>query len=293
MSNGIFICNGELKVDIKKNDKRTLIAIGGNEDKREALKVLTKIINEGKGSETNIKIITTASIKPQIAGGIYKKVFEKIGVKQCEVINIDTREQANNFELIQHVREADTIFFSGGDQLRLTSILGGTSFLEEVKKCYTQGTIIAGTSAGATILSDTTIFDGKSKTALLKGHVFMGSGFGFIKYVIFDTHFIGRGRISRLFQVLATNPENIGVGLGEDTGVLIRNNDIIEVFGNGSVIIVDGSQLKNSNIAQIKQGKPFSVENFIVHILISGYQYDLKTKKLLNYEREKDAFEHN
>ncbi|MCP4181305.1 MAG: cyanophycinase [bacterium] len=271
----------------KKIGNGTLVAIGGKEDKRDGLEILRRVIDEGKGRDTHIEVVTTASREPKPLARVYRDTFRRIGISRYEVINIASREEANSEALSKRMAEADIIFFTGGDQLRLTSILGGSRFLKTLRECYEHGTMIAGTSAGAAAISDTMIYGGESRYGLVKSKVSMSSGFGFIKNVVFDTHFIGRGRIIRLFQVVASNPANVGVGLSEDTAIIMRDEYIMEVIGNGIVIVVDGSHLRNSNISHIGKGDLIAAENFHVHSLIAGYKYNLKTKRVIVPDQHK------
>lgn len=259
----------------------TLIAIGGGEDKIGDLKVLKRVVSESKGRDTKVELITTASEHPHAKADIYQKAFKRIGVDSFDSINISTRSEAADRTFADRVNKADLIFFTGGNQLRISSILGGSFFLEAVHKRFLDGAVIAGTSAGAAALSETMIYDGEGTSGLLKGSISMGPGIGFISDMIIDTHFIARSRIGRLFQVVATNPSALGIGLSEDTGIIIRRDEIFEVFGSGLVIVVDGGHLKNSNISNIHKGEPIAVENFHVHSLAERYRYDFGNKKFL------------
>lgn len=173
------------------------------------------------------------------------------------------------------------IFFTGGDQLRLTTIMGGTRVLDAIQDCLENGALIAGISAGAAVFSDTMIYEGKSEDGLFKGSVLTTSGFGFVDKVIFDTHFMARGRIGRLTQIVTTNPTCIGVGIGEDSGVVLKSDGVAEVVGTGQVIIVDGCGIGHSNIMNIEPGEPIAVENIRIHSLVDGYKYDFKKRRFL------------
>ena len=271
----------------KKKGKGTLIAIGGNEDRKNKLEVLRRVIDEGKGADTYVEVVTTASRIPKELERTYEKAFNKIGVKKFDAINIAYRDEAFNANYIERVEKSDVIFFTGGDQLRLTDILGGSDFLNAVRKRFENGAVIAGTSAGAAALSDTMIYRGESKYGLVKNNVSMRRGFEFVENIAFDTHCIGRGRILRLFQVVAQNPENIGIGLSEDTAVVMHDEHVMEVIGNGTVIVVEGSHLRKSNIDSIRTGQLIAAENFHVHSLIAGYKYDLEKRKVVAYPRKK------
>lgn len=170
---------------------------------------------------------------------------------------------------------------SGGNQLRLSSIFGGTEFLEILSERYMHetGFVIAGTSAGAMAMSNTMIYQGSSSEALLKGEVKITTGLGFMKDVIIDSHFVKRGRFGRLTQAVAANPSCTGIGLGEDTGVLVTEGRYMEAVGSGLIIIIDGHNIRHTNIADLKEGSPISIENLIVHVMAKGNHFDLKERK--------------
>ena len=266
----------------KKLGKGTIIAIGGNEDKKNKLAVLNRVIEESKGRNTRVEIVTTASGIPRELERSYRQAFKRIGVYRFDAANIASRRDANERRYSERLREADLVFFTGGDQLRLTKIMKDSLFFETLKELYFDGKIVvAGTSAGAAAISDTMIYGGESRFGLVKKNIDIGDGFNFVQNIAFDTHFVGRGRILRLFQVVAANPDNIGIGLSEDTAIVMKNEYVFEVIGKGSVIIVDGSHMRNSNIDKVKKGELIAVENFHVHSLIGGYKYDLKERKVI------------
>jgi cyanophycinase len=243
--------------------------------------ILRKIINESRLKEDSvIEVITTASQIPQIVGPEYKKAFEFLGSKTVNVLDIQNREQANSDAMVARANAADVVIFTGGDQLRLTSILGGTRFHEAILLKYQeQDFIYAGTSAGAAAASENMIYQGSSHEALLKGEIKTTQGLGFMENVIIDTHFVQRGRIGRLFQAVVNNPRTLGIGLGEDTGLFIYD-DKMTAIGSGLVILVDGRFIKDTNLTNIELGDPISIDNLIVHVMSVNDHYNLKTKEL-------------
>jgi cyanophycinase len=175
--------------------------------------------------------------------------------------------------------------FSGGNQLRLSSLFGGTRFLDILKQRYEEGNfLIAGTSAGAMAMSNTMIYEGNAAIANLKGEVKITTGLGLMQNVIIDTHFDKRGRFNRLAQAVAAQPGAIGIGLGEDTGIVVVAGHELKAIGSGSVVIIDGKNIEYNNIADIAFGKPISVENIIVHIMSKGDVYDLHSRKFKGAE---------
>jgi cyanophycinase len=183
---------------------------------------------------------------------------------------------------VERVRHCDAIMFTGGNQLRLSATFGGTEFLKILHQRYMQENfLIAGTSAGAMAMSNTMIYEGNATRAHLKGEVKVTTGLGFIDNVIIDSHFEKRGRFGRLAQVVASNPSCIGIGLGEDTGMLITGGNKMEAIGSGLVIIIDGHEIRHSNIADIPEGNPISVENIVVHFCEKGNGYMVNERKFL------------
>lgn len=244
--------------------------------------ILKKITTESvKNTESRFEIITTASLIPEKVGEEYIKAFSQLDVHNVGVLSINNREQANSPEFCARVTAADVIIFTGGDQLRLSSIFGGTAFhrilLEKYQK---EEIVIAGTSAGAAASSKNMIYQGSSKDALLKGEVKITGGLGFIDEVIVDTHFVQRGRIGRLLYAAASNPGILGIGLGEDTGLYISNGNKMEAIGSGMVILVDGRHMADTNLTDVEMGQPVSIKNMVVHVMSDGDVYDLSQHKL-------------
>lgn len=279
------------------NPKGKLIIIGGSVDRgsfsesKDDLKrnlmffekgILKRITTESLNKNlSKIEIITTASNIPEEVGEEYINAFAQLDVMNVSVLNIKTREEANAPENIERLQAADVVVFTGGDQLRLTSIFGGTAFHHLLlEKYHNEEFIISGTSAGAAASSNNMIYQGSSHEALLKGEVKITGGLGFINNVIIDTHFVQRGRIGRLLYACASNPINLGIGLGEDTGLLIIHGNNMEAIGSGLVMLVDGTHMKDTNITDVEMGEPVSIENLIVHVMSLGDHYDLKLKKL-------------
>lgn len=277
--------------------KGKLIAIGGAEDKGTDLEtgevhrnnlnffelgILRRVVDEAGGVAARIEVITTASTIPYEVGENYLNAFGKIGCTNVGVMHIRNRQDAMDDEYIERIRHCDAVMFTGGNQLRLSVTDGGTEFLSILKKRYKdEEFLIAGTSAGAMAMSQTMIYEGNAARAHLKGEVKMTTGLGFINSVIIDSHFEKRGRFGRLAQAVATNPSAIGIGLGEDTGMLITEGNKMEAIGSGLVVILDGHDILHSNIADIPDGNPVSIENLKVHFCEKGNGYLIKERKYL------------
>jgi len=277
--------------------KGKLIAIGGSEDKGTDLEkgeihrnnlnffelgILRRVVEEAGGPSARIEVITTASIIPNEVGNNYLDAFGKIGCTNIGLLHIRNRQDTANKEYMERIRNCDAVMFSGGNQLRLSVTDGGTAFLALLKKRYQEeNVVIAATSAGAMAMSQTMIYEGNATRAHLKGAVKMTTGLDFIDSVIIDSHFEKRGRFGRLAQAVATNPSCIGIGLGEDTGMLITEGNKLEAIGSGLVVIVDGHDILHSNIADIPDGNPISLENLKVHFCEKGNGFLLRERKFL------------
>ncbi|KAA5540171.1 cyanophycinase [Adhaeribacter rhizoryzae] len=269
--------------------KGILIAIGGKEDKGHdgdhihdrndqfiKLEILERFTKELKGKNPLIVIIPTASGEPEKAAKDYLEVFHKLKCKNVQVANIQNREDATNPDYLKLIKEAAGIIFTGGDQLKLTSILGGTELLSVLKKQYLQEPIIiAGTSAGAAAMSSGMIYEGQKDNGMFKGDVRSTSGLDFIKNVAIDTHFIARGRMIRMANRLASNPGYLGIGLEEDTGIVIKAGREAEVIGSGLIVLMDARGCTSSNIHEIANGEPVTLRNLKVDLLGKGDTFSI------------------
>jgi cyanophycinase len=274
--------------------KGILVSVGGAEDKGTDLEkgivernrlnffelgILKNIVTMTGVENPVVEVVTTASSIPDEVAENYTDAFSKLGCKNIGHLRIRDREDAANPEYIERLKACNCIMFSGGNQLRLSSIFGGTEFLDILKNRYVYGHfVIAGTSAGAMAMSNTMIYEGSADKAHLKGEVKITTGLGFLNNVIIDSHFDKRGRFNRLAQAVAANPGAIGIGLGEDTGVAVTEGHHLKAIGSGSVVIIDGKNIDYNNIADIRTGEPISVENIIVHIMSSGDVYNLENR---------------
>lgn len=245
--------------------------------------ILKRIITESANKEgSRVEVITTASQIPELVAIEYIRAFNHLNVTHINTLDIRSREDTNKTEFLDRIRQADVVMFSGGDQLRLSAIFGGTQFLQILKHRYqTEPFVIAGTSAGAAAASAHMIYRGSSNEALIKGHVQITAGLGFIDSVFVDTHFVQRGRIGRLLYAVASNPGMLGIGLGEDAGLLITEGSMMEAIGSGLIILVDGRNMVATNIYDVEIGSPVSIENLKVHVMSIYDKYDLQQHKLL------------
>jgi cyanophycinase len=239
------------------------------------------MVESAKAENSVVEVITTASQIPDIVGAEYIKSFNQLQVNNVRVLDIRSRTDAANHEYLERITNADVVMFSGGDQLRLSSIFGGTKFLQILKKRYHEDNfLIAGTSAGAAAASTNMIYRGSSSEALVKGEVQITAGLGFVDSVIVDTHFVQRGRIGRLFYAVASNPGMLGIGLGEDAGLLITEGNCLEAIGSGLTILVDGRYINETSIYDVEIGSPVSIDGLRVHVMSLFDRYSLEKHEL-------------
>lgn len=267
---------------MKATTKGILIPIGGGEDKKDNMEVLCRVIDIAGKKNPKICLITVATNLPEDVAQDYRNAFKSLGHNLLSVIHFDRRSLADDPKHLELVKKCDIVMFSGGDQLKLSSLLGGTELLRTIKERYfnEKGFIVAGTSAGAAAMSDTMIISGSSQDALIKGELELTNGLDFIDSVFIDTHFTQRGRFGRLIQTITYNPGVLGIGLGEDTAVVIRNADELEVIGSGLVVIADGTGIAYTDLMDIDNGEPITVEGIKMHVLGPGKKFSLPDKTI-------------
>lgn len=272
--------------------KGTLIPIGGNEDKgngkneRYTLEyiqdgILSRVVRESGGTEATIVVIPTASSIPVEVSQNYLDAFQKLGCKNVHIMDIRSRADADHPDFLNLLKKADCVMFSGGDQSKIVKYIGGSALDGIIKDKYeNEDFVIAGTSAGAMCMSEEMITGGGVREAFTKGAVMMGKGMGYIPNFIIDSHFIRRGRFGRLAEAVARFPMKIGIGLAEDTGMVIKNRNNCEVIGSGMVILFDPRRLIHNNQAAVEEGQPMSITNLKTHILANGDKLDIKEKRV-------------
>lgn len=273
--------------------KGTLIPIGGNEDKGidtnemytlEFIEegILYHVVKEAGGSNANIVVIPTASSIPDEVGENYLTAFTTLGCKNVEILDIRSKKDSEKQRAIDLIKQANCVMFSGGDQSKITDKIGGTTIHSILLERYKneEGFVIAGTSAGAMAMANEMIAGGSAVESFVKGAVNMYKGLGLIPELVIDTHFIRRGRFGRQSEAVAKHPNLLGIGLAEDTGMIIKNGNDCTVIGSGMVIIFDGSKLTHNNEKVLKEGTPMTIANLTVHVLSNGDQYDIKNRKV-------------
>lgn len=266
---------------MSEEEKTRLIIIGGGEDKRADKEILKEVVYLSGGTRAHIAVVTTATNYPLEVGEEYKKIFYELGADKVETINIISRKEANRKQIARGLEGTTCIFFVGGDQLRISSILGGTEFHNNIKRRLEDGVIIAGTSAGASMMSEVMVVEGEEEDAPRKCTLKMAPGMGLLEGVIIDQHFNQRGRIGRLLGAVAQNPQTIGVGIDEDTAIIVNDKREISVIGSGVVTIVDGREIDYTNISEQYQNEPLAITNVKIDILPTGYGYNLLNRQAI------------
>ena len=270
----------------------TLIPIGGNEDKgidtgeqyhlefiQES--ILSRVVNESGGKEAKIVIIPTASSIPEEVSKNYIEAFSKLGCEDIHIMDIRNRQQSEEADNLRIIERAQCIMFSGGNQSKITKNIGESTLHGILVDRYkSDKLVIAGTSAGAMCMSQEMIAGGSSREAFIKGAVKMDKGLGFIPKLTIDSHFIRRGRFGRLAEAVAKYPKMIGIGLAEDTGLVIKQGKIFEVIGSGMVILFDPRKLKHNNQEVLEEGTPMSLTNLKTHVLANGDRFNIKKGKV-------------
>jgi len=268
-----------------------LIIIGGAEDKKGKKEILKRVAKYIDPNKDKMLIATIATEYPEKSYENYKTIFNNLGIKNIEKLDISVREEAFEKKNIDLIKEADLLFFTGGDQLRITSMIGGSPVYDAIKELCINGGIIAGTSAGASVMSDVMIVGGEEEESPKKSTLKMSPGLGLVKNIIIDQHFAQRGRIGRLLTAIAQNPEVLGIGIDEDTAILVSDKGTAEVIGSGAVYFIDGSCIDYSNVSEQYSEEVLSMFNVKLHVLKEGNRFNLLKK--VPFEEDKDFYENH
>ncbi len=276
-----------------QNAKGTLIPIGGNEDKgldkneKYTLEfidegILYHVVKEAGGINAKIVVVPTASSIPIEVAENYMEAFTTLGCKNVHILDIRSKEDSEKDTSIELVKTANCMMFSGGDQSKITDRIGNTTIHKILLERYQneEGFVIAGTSAGAMAMANEMIAGGSATESFIKGAVVMYKGLGLIPDLVIDTHFIRRGRFGRQSEAVAKFPNLLGIGLAEDTGMIIKNGNDCTVIGSGMAIIFDGSTLTHNNEKILDEGTPMTMANMTVHVLSNSDMYDIKNRKV-------------
>jgi cyanophycinase len=265
-----------------KKTERTIIAVGGGESSEiteDSLKIIEKFVELSGGPEkARIIIMTVATDQPKDAVGRYEEFFERLKVKNFEAIDIITRSQSFDEEIIEKIGAATGLYFTGGDQLHVTTLMGGTPLSELIADKFEKGMVVGGTSAGAMMISSSMIVSGASDCVPRLGSIDVVPGMNFLKDAVIDTHFSQRGRHGRLLAAVARNPQVLGLGIDERTAMIVRD-DIFEIIGEGAVTVVCAKDSYHTNLPYIGKDETLGIFDVGFHVLPEGYRYDLKKRE--------------
>ncbi|CAN5780378.1 cyanophycinase [soil metagenome] len=251
-----------------------MIVIGGAEDKVRERVILARFVALAGGPDARIAVIGTASSLGPLAGEVSRRVFIELGAHEVRPIHAMTRAQANEQDNARIVREATGVFMTGGNQLRLSSTIGGTALAQAAIKRHREGAVVAGTSAGASAMSSHMVAFGASGATPKQRMVQMAAGLGLLPGVIIDQHFEQRNRLGRLLAIIAQNPSLLGIGVDEDTAGVVGPDMVMEIIGRRSVTIIDGGS-SETDAWEVKAHRPLMISNVVLHSLPAGYRFDL------------------
>ncbi|HEY0098471.1 MAG TPA: cyanophycinase [Pyrinomonadaceae bacterium] len=260
-----------------------LVVIGGAEDREGDCIILKEFVRLAKGDKAHIVVMTVATDHPEEVGADYKKIFKRLGAADVKVVDVSQREDTESSKAMDAIEEATGLFFTGGDQLHITALLGGTEMDRIIKKRFGKGLVLGGTSAGAAMMSNSMMLGGESETNPRFGSVEIGPGMDFLMGTLIDTHFSQRGRHGRLITATAHYPQDMGIGIDEDTAMVVNRNEF-EVIGSGAVTIIDAGGITHTNLHEIRKEEGIELHNIRVHILPRGARFSLTERKPLALE---------
>jgi cyanophycinase len=266
----------------QKKSRGTLIIIGGREEKKGEMAILREIAAQTKDGK--MVIVTVASEVPAVLWADYKRVFQSLGVKKISHFSVGHHQEALELKKLRIFDDARTVFFSGGDQVRLTSKIGGTPVFDRIMEIYQKGGIVAGTSAGAAIMGKTMLVGGEGGESHKVGNWMMAPGLGFIEDLVIDQHFAQRGRIGRLLGAVALNPGILGIGIDEDTAIVVKG-DSFKVIGANAAYVVDGRYVTTTNVSEAAANETMSVHDIHLHILANRESFNLATRKITDAKK--------
>ncbi|OOG36365.1 cyanophycinase [Rhodanobacter sp. C05] len=255
-----------------------IVPIGGAEQKENDARILERFVALCGGDAADIVVIPTASQLPD-TGARYEQIFSELGAGRVTALDFDTRRDTSERNRMQRIEQASGIFFTGGNQLRISTLIGGTPIAQLIRTRNAQGVHVGGTSAGASILSEHMIAFGKEGSSPTAGSVRLAPGLGLTNRFVIDQHFRQRDRLGRLLAALAYNPFAIGIGLDEDTAAFIRPDNTLEVEGSGAVTVVDAGEMQFSSMDRADENQPVCLLGLKIHILIAGATFNLHTRR--------------
>jgi cyanophycinase len=257
--------------------KGKLVIIGGGEDKQGDCIILKEFIRLAGEAKARIVIMTVATDKPEEYAQEYRKIFKKLGVDDAKAVDVSQRNDAHDPKALEIIEQATGIFFTGGDQLHITSLMGGTEMQELIRRKYEKGAVLGGTSAGAAMMSNSMIIRGRSNCTPRFGGMEIGPGMDFLPDAMIDTHFSQRGRFGRLLTAIAHYPQDIGFGIDENTA-LVMSDGKLEVIGENTVTVIDAGDITYTNLPDIERDQALTLHGVLIHVLSTGHKFDLEKR---------------
>jgi cyanophycinase len=265
---------------VTKQDAGALVIIGGAEEKTGECEILRRFVELAGGGSARIVVIAVASEYPAEVAASYVDIFTRLGVESVRKLGVSHRGHANNPHAVEAIEKATGVFFTGGNQIRITSLLGGTKLDTVLHRRHEEGLVLAGTSAGAAMMSSVMIIGGLTENFFRAGIVELSAGMEFISGVLIDQHFEQRGRLRRLLSAVAQHPHDIGLGIDENTAAVVRDG-ILEVIGENTVTVIDAGELSFTNLPNLHENDILTLCGVKIHILARGYRFDLRNREPL------------
>jgi cyanophycinase len=268
-----------------------LVIIGGAEDKKGTCGILRELVRLAGAAKARIVVLTVASEAPTEVGELYREVFQRLGARQVQVLDVRQRDQANDPALLEAIEKATAVFFTGGEQMRITNLLGGTPADRMLRHRHEQGMVLGGTSAGAAMMSGTMIVQGLSEATPRVGNVKIGPGMEFLHGVMIDQHFGQRGRSGRLLTALAQYPHQLGIGIDENTALVVRGDEF-EVIGCGAVTVFDAGDATYNDVLERQESQHVALCNVKLHVLTAGLRFNLVDRTPILPDQHPEAKRH-
>src|SRR5215212_8096302 len=255
-----------------------LVAVGGAEDKEGDCRILKEFVRLARGARARVVVMTVATDHPEEVGREYRNVFRRLGVDDTEVVDVSAREDAVAPEALEKIGQATALYFTGGDQLHITALLGGTEMQKLIHERHERGLVIGGASAGAAMMSHSMIIGGGGEENPRVEAVRIGPGMDLLVGAMIDTHFSQRGRHGRLLTAVAHYPQDLGLGIDENTALVVNKNEF-EVVGEGAVTVIDAGAMSYTNLPDAEECDGLALYGVTVHVLPAGYKFDLADRK--------------
>lgn len=270
--------------------KGLLFIIGGGEDKEGDCTILAEFVRLAGGERAQLVVMTVATDSPEELGGEYQKVFRRLGAESVRVVDVSARSDASDRRRLATLKQATGVFFTGGDQLHVTSLIGGSEMDLLLHQLYEDGVVIGGTSAGAAMMSNSMFVRGNGEENPRLENLQLGPGVEFLLGGMIDTHFSQRGRHGRLISAVAQYPHDLGIGIDENTALVVKDG-VFEVIGKGAVTVIDAGSLTYTNVPDLERDEGLALYNIILHVLPAGHRFSLKERRPIIEEHARSEIE--